>query len=281
LFFSSLLAFYELVSGWAMADSGSALPGGILLREGETVDEILGGRLLVIQQRRGYRFSVDALLLAHFVRMRTGSTLLDLGTGSAVIPMILCRRWHCARAAGLELQEELAEMAGRSLELNGLADTIAIIPGDVRAVAELVSPRSFDVVTLNPPYRKLRSGRINPLAQKARARHELDGGLSDFLVAAAYAVRPSGSVCAIYPARRMAELIFQMRRHHLEPKRMQLVHSRREGEGEFVLMEGRPAGGEELKVLPPLFIYEADGTYTPAMQDVFNGLSASPGNAGG
>ncbi|MDI9569192.1 MAG: tRNA1(Val) (adenine(37)-N6)-methyltransferase [Pseudomonadota bacterium] len=261
-----------------MAKTDGAEPADSRRRNGETVDELLGGRLRVIQGRRGYRFSLDALLLANFVRMRKGASLLDLGTGSAVIPMLLCRRWGCARAVGVEIQSELADMARRSLELNALEGTIAIVEGDVREAAQLVPARSFDVVTCNPPYRRLRSGRINPLAQKARARHELCGGLDDFLRAAAYAVCPDGHVFAIYPARRLAELIFRMRRHRLEPKRLRMVHSRKEMVGEFVLAEGRPGAGEELTVLPPLFIYGAGQEYTAAMEEIFSDLCAFPEN---
>jgi len=264
-----------------MAKTGRTYPTDNRLREGETVDELLGGRLWVIQERWGYRFSLDALLLANFVRMKNGASLLDLGTGSAVIPMLLCRRWACTRAVGVEIQGELADMARRSLELNDLTGAITIIEGDVRDVAKLVPFRSFDAVTCNPPYRKLRSGRINPLAQKARARHELFGDLGDFLRAATHAVRPSGRVFAIYPARRLVELIFQMRRHHLEPKRLRMVHSRRETAGEFILVEGRPGAGEELTVLPPLFIYAAEQEYTAAMEEIFSDLCVFPESAGG
>ncbi|MFA6413120.1 MAG: tRNA1(Val) (adenine(37)-N6)-methyltransferase [Syntrophales bacterium] len=243
-----------------------------LIRDGETADDILGGRFRVIQKKTGYRFSLDALLLAHFVRMRKGDALLDLGTGSAVIPLLLYHRWGCSRVAGIEIQPELADMAGRTLALNGLSDQIEIIEGDIRSIEQLIAPRSFDAVTFNPPYRKLQSGKINPLPEKAQARHEIHGSVGDFIRAAACAVRASGRIFLIYPARRLAELIFQMRRFQVEPKRLRMVHSRVEMEGEFVLMEGIVAGGEELAVLPPLFIYGEDGVYTPAMQEVFNDL---------
>lgn len=270
-----------LLCNMGMLDLDSVTSGGSSLRDEESVDELLAGSLRIIQPRRGYRFSLDALLLAHFVRMKQGAALLDLGTGSAVIPMILCRRWRCARAVGVEIQRELAGMARRSLELNGLSGDISIVEGDVRSVSELLPARSFDVVTFNPPYRRLRSGRINPAAQKALARHEIHGAVADFLRAAAYAVRPAGRVFAIYPSRRLAELIFQMRRLRLEPKRLRLVHSRPDTEAEFALVEGRPGAGEELKILPPLFIYETAGGYTAAMQEIFSDLCASPASADG
>ena len=243
-----------------------------IIRDGETADDILDGRFRVIQKRAGYRFSLDALLLAHFVRMKKGDALLDLGTGSAVIPLLLYHRWGCSRVAGIEIQPGLADMARRTLTVNGLSAPIEIVEGDIRSIEQLIAPRSFDAVTFNPPYRKLQSGKINPLPEKAQARHEIHGAVGDFIKAAAYAVRASGRIFLIYPARRLAELISQMRRFQVEPKRLRMVHSRAEMEGDFVLMEGIVAGGEELAVLPPLFIYEEDGVYTPAMQEIFSDL---------
>lgn len=243
-----------------------------LIRNGETADDILDGRFRVIQKKMGYRFSLDALLLAHFIRMKKGDALLDLGTGSAVIPLLLYHRWGCSRVLGIEIQPELADMAGRTLTYNGLSDQMEIVEGDIRSIEQLIAPSSFDAVTCNPPYRKLQSGKINPLPEKAQARHEIHGSVGDFIRAAAYAVRPRGRIFMIYPARRLAELIFQMRRFQVEPKRLRMVHSRVEMEGEFVLMEGIVAGGEELAVLPPLVIYGEDGVYTPAMQEIFTDL---------
>ena len=243
-----------------------------LIGDGETADDILDGRFRVIQKKTGYRFSLDALLLAHFVRMKKGDALLDLGMGSAVIPLLLYHRWGCSRVAGLEIQPDLADMASRTLALNGLSDQIEIIEGDIRSIEQYITPCSFDTVTFNPPYRKLQSGKINPLPEKAQARHEIHGSVGDFIQAAACAVRASGRIFLIYPARRLAELIFQMRRFQVEPKRLRMVHSRAEMEGEFVLMEGIVAGGEELTVLPPLFIYEENGVYTPALQEIFSDL---------
>jgi tRNA1Val (adenine37-N6)-methyltransferase len=252
-----------------------------LIRDGETADAILDGRLRIIQKKTGYRFSLDALLLAHFVRMKKGASLLDLGTGSAVIPLLLYYRWNCERVAGIEIQPALADMAGRTLALNGLSDRIGIIEGDLRSIEALIAPRSFDAVTCNPPYRKLRSGKVNPLPEKAQARHEIYGSAGDFIRAAAYALRPHGRVFLIYPARRLAELITGMRNLRVEPKRLRIVHSRAELAGEFVLMEGVVGGGEELAVLPPLIIYDENGVYTPAMQEIFTGLCAVAETGGG
>lgn len=247
-----------------------------LRREGETIDDLLGGRLRILQKERGYRFSIDSLLLAHFVRLKTGGSVVDLGTGSGVILLILSHRFKCGKMVGIEIQKELADMVRRSIKMNGLEDEIEVLPADIREVKSLFDPQSFDVVLFNPPYRRLNSGRINPDEEKAVARHEIKGSVGDFLLSARYIVKESGYVYVIYPAVRMAELLFRMRDCGIEPKRLRMVHSSRSSDGEFLLVEGKKGGGEELKVLPPLFIYEGDGGYTEEMESIFRELSDSP-----
>ena len=240
-----------------------------LFREDETADDLLGGALTIFQKKNGYRFSLDALLLSHFVKLKSGENVLDLGAGAGVIALILAQRGDCGQITGLDIQEELVEMAGRSARLNNLEDRVEFLPGDVKKIRTLMKPQSFDAVVFNPPYRKLLSGRINPDDRKAVARHEIRGALGDFLAAANYVLKAGGRVFLIYPATRMAELMCRMRADGLEPKRMRLVHSHGTSGGEFVLAEGVKGGGEELDVMPPLFIYGLDGEYTAAMKDIF------------
>ncbi|MBU1965818.1 MAG: methyltransferase [Proteobacteria bacterium] len=247
----------------------------------ETVDGILVGRLRLIQRKRGYRFSLDALLIAHFTDLRNGDDLIDLGTGSGIIALILAQRFRCGRVLGIEIQDELVAIAKRNVVLNGLAGRIEIRRGDVRFPETLCGPQSFSAAVFNPPYRRLRSGRTNADPEKAVARHEIEGTVADFLTAAVYALRPEGRVYAIYPAVRMVELIARMRECRIEPKRLRLVHSRLDGGGEFVLVEGVKGGREGLKVAPPLFIYQDAGGYTPEMEEIFRDLSAFPARGGG
>lgn len=247
----------------------------------ETIDEILNGRLRIIQKKSGYRFSIDALLLAHFTVLRRGEECIELGTGSGVVAMILALRYHCRRVLAIDVQEELCSMARRSAELNDLAGSLEIRRGDVRHPGSICAPMSFDAAVFNPPYRRLRSGRTNPDSARAIARHEVVGTLGDFLAAAAHALRDGGRVTAIYPARRIAEMIFRMRGCRVEPKRMRIVHSRPGGVGEFLLMEGVKGGGEELTVLPPLFIYGETGGYSAEMAAIFQELAVFPAAGGG
>jgi tRNA1Val (adenine37-N6)-methyltransferase len=250
------------------------------LRDGEKIDLILDGRLRIIQRERGYRFSIDALLLAHFVRLQDGDDLIELGTGSGIIAIIMAQLPDLGRIWGVELQEELFSIAARNVVFNGLAGRVEIRRGDVRFPESLCLPQSFSAAIFNPPYRRMYSGRINPDLEKAAARHEVFGTGEDFISAAAYALRQGGRMFAIYPSTRMAELIEKMRRHGIEPKRLRLVFSRTGASAVFALVEGAKGGGEGLDVLPPLCIYEAKGEYTVEMKEIFRCLSSfgSPGD---
>ena len=246
----------------------------------ETVDKILGGRLRIVQKKTGYRFSLDALLLAHFASLSEGDDLIDLGTGSGIVAMILVGRHRCGRVLGIEIQEQLVMMARRSADLNGLDRHVEILQADVRRPETLCPPLSFDAAVFNPPYRRLRSGRMNPDHEKAMARHEIMGSVADFLAAAGYALREGGRVYAIYPATRMVEILLRMRTCRLEPKRLRMVHSRLGGVGKFSLVEGVKGGREELVVLPPLYIYEGENGYSSEMAAISQEFSASPADGG-
>jgi tRNA1Val (adenine37-N6)-methyltransferase len=250
--------------------------GTPLIKDGETADDILGGQVQVIQKKRGYRFSVDALLLSQFGRREKGRRILDLGTGSGIISLILSHSQPASRFVGIEIQEDLADRAKRTLALNRLGDKIDVMKGDIREIENFIPPHSFDAVVSNPPYRRLQSGRINPEREKAQARHEILGALDDFLRAAAYALRPRGRIYLIYPARRMVELICRMREKCLEPKRCRMVHSYPATRGEFILVAGVAGGREEMAVEPPLYIYDRDGCYSEDMMSLFIDLASSP-----
>lgn len=247
----------------------------------ETIDEILGGRLRIVQKKRGYRFSLDALLLAHFARLGSGEAIIDLGTGSGIVALILACLHPCSRILGIEIQEPMAEMARRSAVMNRLDRRVEIRRGDLRIPESLCPPASFDAAVCNPPYRRLGSGRMNPDPEKTAARHEIAGTVAEFLAAAAYALREGGRLYTIYPAARAVELLYRMRLSRLEPKGLRLVHSRCDSGAQLVLAEGVKGGGEQLSVAPPLFIYEQKGGYSAEMISIFQALSSFPSDGGG
>ena len=271
-------AFYEFVNLGTFEDVMKNNKNSLLRlkREGETVDDLLGGRLRIFQKEKGYRFSIDSLLLAHFVYLKRNDHVIDLGTGSSIISLILAYRFESAQIVGVEIQAQLVDMARRSVELNGLRSRVEVCRGNVKQIKDFLDPHSFDVAVFNPPYRKLNSGRINPHEEKAIARHEIMGSLGNFLNSAKYLLRSLGHVFSIYPATRGAELFRQMRNNDIEPKRIRMVHSNSLSSAEFILVEGIKNGGEELNVMPPLFIYGNNGKYTEEMEFILQEISHPP-----
>ena len=177
----------------------------------DTLDTLIDGKLRLYQSRAGYRFSLDTLLLAHFVTVKRGDRIVDLGAGNGPIALLLSHLHPLASLAGLEVQPAMAERAKRSIILNRLDDRVDIVAGDLREIGSIFTPSSFDVVVSNPPFRKPSSGRISPNREKQLARHEIKGALKDFLSAAAYLVRPKGRLALIYSAERAVDLLAGLR----------------------------------------------------------------------
>lgn len=245
-----------------------------LIREDETLESIYGGRLKVIQKKKGYRYTIDSVLLAGFVDPKTEDRILELGSGSAVISLLLAYRHRGIRVTAVELQEGLADMARRSVFLNRLDDRVTVLQRDLREATDFLEPQAWDIAVFNPPYRKMGTGRVNPQAEKALARHEVAGSVVEFLRAAQRALKTGGRACLIYPCARMVEALHGMRSLRLEPKRFRMVHSRPESRGDFILVDGVKGGGEELSVLAPLFIYKKEGGYSEELEGVFREISA-------
>jgi tRNA1Val (adenine37-N6)-methyltransferase len=249
--------------------------------EEETVDLILNGNLRLFQKKRGYRFSLDSLLLSHFVCLKPKTSNVDLGCGSGVILLILAMRFPLTTWTGVEIQEDLAALAQKNVQLNELGSRTKILCDDAQAIKKIMPSNSFDAVVFNPPYRKIKSGRVNPQLEKAIARHEIKGSLKDFLQAAQYLLKPGGKIFTIYPAKRLVELVCLFRDSDIEPKKMRLVFSDNLSEAEFTLVEGKSGGREELKIESPLFIYDQNKKYTEEMAGIFTDLSRFPADGGG
>jgi len=241
------------------------------LNPGETLDVILGDSLKLIQRGNGYRFSVDALLLAAFLEAKKGERAAELGTGSGVIALIAARYLPVREVVAIELQAALSDLAGRNTVLNGLDDRVRVVREDLKKIHRLAERENFDLVFCNPPFRSAREGRINPNPEKAIARHQLRAGLREFLEASFFLLRNSGRLYLIYPASKLAELVFELRRKRLEIKRLRMVHSRKESPGVLALVEARKGTGMELAVLPPLYLFQGRGKYTLEVREIVNG----------
>lgn len=224
------------------------------MKRDETVDELKRYGLRIIQERDGYRFSLDPLLLCAFASPGEGARVIDLGTGSAIIPLVLARQTEQATFVGVELQDGMAELAERNVRLNGLADRVAILREDVLGLRKRFAVSSFDLVLSNPPYRRRGTGKISPKRGRDEARHESTATLADFLAAAKYLVKPTGRICFIYHPERLPELFAEAHLQKLAPMRLRLVHGTADAEARMVLVEFAKGRRADLKVLPPLIV---------------------------
>ena len=227
-----------------------SIPPEIELLPDEDIDPFMDGRLRLIQSKDGYRFSIDAVFLSEFVTIKPGDVVVDLGTGCGVIPLILLLTKPVGYAFGLEVQKELAHQAARNTVINGFKDKMAVILGDLKHLS--ISNKSADVVICNPPYRKVKSGRINPDMRRAIAKHELMASVDDILHAARNILRKKGRLAMIYPAERLVGLVARMRRFTLEPKRIQINYPDLKSSAKLALIEASLGGRPGLEILPPL-----------------------------
>jgi tRNA1Val (adenine37-N6)-methyltransferase len=227
-----------------------------------TRDTFFDGRIRVNQGRTGYRFSIDAVLLADYAAASPASTILDLGTGCGIIPLILGYRRPEVRIWGVEIQEDLAAIARFNVEENSMKGRIIIRCQDMKTLNHADTAGPVELVVSNPPYRKIHSGRMNPSPQKAIARHEIKAGLKDVVEAARRMLEKSGRLAVIYPVERLVELMICEQSLGIEPKFLRMIHSTSDSQARLVLLEGIKGGRPGLKAGPPLVIYTKDGSYT-------------------
>jgi tRNA1Val (adenine37-N6)-methyltransferase len=227
-----------------------------------TTDSLFQGQLKIIQKKKGYRFSIDAAILAGHVSLKAADVAVDLGTGCGIIPLILTLHNPSAHIYGIEIQKDLAELASRNVRVNRMEERITIVHGDMKDFKSYLRPGTADVVFSNPPYRSVLSGRINPEAERAVARHEIKACLSDVVTVAECLLEPAGRFVVIYPAERVVDLVGRMRASKLEPKQLRLIHSKQSSGAKLVIAEGIKYGNPGLKILPPLIIYKPGGGYT-------------------
>lgn len=227
----------------------------------ETRDDLLRGELQLLQKRRGFRYSVDALLLAAFVLPVEGETVLELGTGSGVISLILARRGKPKQIIAVEIQRRLAGMARRNVRLNRLEHLITVLHRDLRTLPRLFPAHAFDLVLSNPPFRPLGAGKLSPNPEKAIARHELRVTLSELLQVAKYLVQPEGRICLVYPYERWTNLLAEVQRAGLFQSRRQLAYDRKGGKPRLGLIELQTGRIPRSSELPPVYIETETGKF--------------------
>lgn len=234
-----------------------------------TIDSMFQGRLQVKQMRRGYRFSIDAVIVAHFAGPLVTERVLDLGTGCGIIPLILAYRYPRISVYGVEIQQALARLAEDNISRNGMSDRVRIHRIDMKRLTREVTSGPVDLVIGNPPFHPLLSGRLNPGSQRAIARHELMVTLSDLLESTAGMLRPGGRFVAVYPADRKEHMLSEMGRNGIAPKAVRMVHSRENGPSKLFLVEGVKGNPSDLTTGPPMVLYRASGEYTHEVANMF------------
>jgi len=234
-----------------------------------TEDTFLNGRISILQHRDGYRFSIDAFLLADFAAPHAQDRIVDLGTGCGIIPLILAYRHPDIRLTGIEIQKPLASLAAQNVEINRMKDRIRIMCGDIKSLGIDDVSGPVDLVISNPPYRKKLSGRINPHQQRAIARHEIHVTIQDVIHAASRLLRTGGRFAVIYPTERIADLLVTLRSAGIEPKHLLMIHSRAIDPSRLMLVAGVKGANPGAIIHKPLIIYQPDGTCTDAIQTMF------------
>lgn len=240
----------------------------IALQENERLDDLQNG-YFIIQNTKNFCYGIDAVLLAGFARVKPGERVLDMGTGTGIIPILLKAKTPGEHFTGLEIQEESAQMARRSVVYNGLEKDIEIRTGDIREAAAIFGRASFSVVTCNPPYMTGSHGLVNPHLPKAIARHEVLCTLEDVISQAARVLEPRGRFYMVHRPFRLAEIMGLMMKYQLEPKRMRLVYPYVDKEPNMVLIEGLLGGNPRITVEKPLIVYERPGVYTDEIREIY------------
>lgn len=243
----------------------------VKIGENERLDDLHRSGYMIIQNPKHFCFGIDAVLLTGFATVNKDETVLDLGTGSGVIPLLLSAKTQAKHLSGIEIQEESARMAARSIEYNGLTDKISIIQGDIKEIKALVSAHSFEVVTANPPYMEAGSGLPGAQSSKAIARHEILLSLDDVISAAAYSLKWRGRFYMVHRPSRLTDIIYTLRKHKLEPKRLRFVQPYADKEPNLLLIEAVYGGGKELKIMPTLIVYDSEGNYTKECYEIYYG----------
>lgn len=242
----------------------------IELREKESIVDLERNGYKLIQNKDCFCFGMDAVLLSWFADANENEDVIDLGTGTGIIPILMEARGKGRSFKALEIQPQSVDMARRSVELNNLNNKIEIVEGDIKNAAEIFGKATFNVVTTNPPYMTEKHGLENPTDAKAIARHEILCNLEDIIKNAAALLKPKGRLCMVHRPRRLVDIIELMRKYRVEPKRIIMVHPYEDKDANMILVEGVRGAKPMMVVEEPLIVYKKDGDYTEKIYSIYN-----------
>ncbi|KEI06752.1 hypothetical protein Z954_09630 [Clostridium botulinum C/D str. BKT2873] len=240
-----------------------------LVRNGETLDDLQLDGIHVIQKKDGFRFGIDAVLLANFANVKNGNRVVDLCSGTGIVPFIIAGKTKASSITGIEIQEDMVEMANRSAMFNKLQDKIEFICEDLTNIDIMKKIPKVDVVTVNPPYKLYNSGIVNPSDKMAIARHEICCNLEDVIIACRTLLKDNKRMYMVHRPDRLADIITLMRKNKIEPKRIQMVHPNTKKAPNIVLIEGQRDGGAFLKWEPPIYVYNDKGGYSDQIEAIY------------
>lgn len=239
------------------------------LKSTERIDDLQRNNLKIIQDSERFCFGMDAVLLSGFAKAKRGETVLDLGTGTGIIPILMSAKTEADHFSALEIQPDSADMAMRSVALNGLREKIDIVTGDIKEASRIFGKASFDVVTSNPPYMIAGHGETNPDDAKAIARHEVLCTLDDVVREAALCLKPNGRFYMVHRPFRLGEIFACLEKYKLRVKELRMVHPYIDKDPNMVLIGATKGGNQGVKIAPPLIVYKEQGVYTDEIYDVY------------
>ena len=243
----------------------------IELKENERIDDLEFHHLKIIQNKKGFCFGIDSVLLSDFAKnIKDGGKVIDLGTGTAILPLLLSAKTNASKILGVEIQPVVAEMASRSIKMNNLQDKIEIINENIKNLKNMYLSSSFDVVVTNPPYKKLGTGGKNETETKLISRHEITANLEDFISISSYLLKDNGSFYMVHRPERLIDISIELRKYHLEPKEIKMVYSYMNKAPNLILIKAVKNAKPFLKVLEPLYIYNQEGSYTDEILKIYH-----------
>lgn len=243
----------------------------IELKENERIDDLEYRGLKIIQNKNGFCFGIDSVLISDFAkRIKSNSVVADLGTGTGIISILVAGKTKAKKIYGVEIQNYVADMAKRSIILNNLSEKVSIINEDIKKIDTVLGIASCDVIITNPPYKKIGTGLLNEDMSKLISRHEIKCNLEDVIEKSFKVLKDRGEFYMVHRPDRLVDIIYIMRKNKIEPKEIRLVYSNENSEPKLVLIKGIKNARSELKIDKPLYVYNLDGTYTDEILEIYN-----------
>ena len=241
------------------------------LNDNERIDDLEYKNLKIIQQKDGFCFGIDSVLLSDYAKdIKKGTVGLDLGTGTGILGILLCGKTNLSKIYGIEVQQEVAEMAKKSIKLNNLESRFQIINKNIKDLENEFEKNSFDFVITNPPYKKIDTGKTNENSKKLISRHEMTATLEDFIKISYIMLKNKGILYMVHRPERLVDIIYQLRKNKIEPKEIRFVHPYEKKEPNLILIKAVKNGGQFLKIDRPLYVYNEEGKYTEEILKIYN-----------